>query len=581
MPINSLQDRVLEKLLTLYGVDRAPAIFEQLQQLLDGWTLHDLPPAVLALTERDVVLITYGDQVRPADGTATPLATLHDFLKQTIAGTINTVHLLPFYPYTSDDGFSVVDYTAVDPALGTWEDIRHLSDDFRLMFDAVFNHISQASAWFQGFRRDAEPYNGYFMVVDQGVDLSQVRRPRTLPLLTEVETARGKVHVWTTFSPDQIDVNIANPAVLLDLIRILLFYVEQGATLIRLDAIGFLWKTIGTECIHLPETHLVIRLMRDVLDLVAPEVILVTETNVPHDENISYFGDGDNEAQMVYQFTLPPLLVHTFQTGDTSALNRWTNTIHRPGSRTTYFNFTASHDGIGVTPATGILSPAEIGALVERVQAHGGLVSYKSLPDGTSVPYELNISYFDAINHPEITAAQPEVAVQRFIASQAIMLAFMGVPGIYFHSLFGSRSDHAGVQHTGRNRTINRQKFEIEALLADLNQPDSLRRRVFEAYTRLLRIRTQEPAFHPLGQQTALRLHPGIYALDRRSPDGLHRVLALHNVREETIPVHLAAPDGATAGRWRDLLTDNVYDATPSLELTLSPGQVAWLKAEG
>lgn len=569
----STPDDTLETMLSsLYGQAAAPAILERLQALMG--TAERAPLSPLRLSQRDAVLITYGDHVSTAG--QTPLASLHHFLTQTIKDTINTIHVLPFYPSSSDDGFSVIDYTAVNPALGTWDDLSRFHADFWLMIDAVFNHISAESDWFQAFLRGEPPYDQYFITVDPAADLSQVRRPRALPLLTRFDTTRGEGYLWTTFSADQIDLNVANPDVLLELLKILLFYVQQGADLIRLDAIGFLWKTIGTSCIHLPQTHTIIQLMREMLNRVAPDVLLVTETNVPHAENISYFGDGSNEAQMVYQFSLPPLILHTFRTGDSRALNDWAATIHRVSDRTTFFNFTASHDGIGVQPARGILPDSDIEALVAMTTAHGGFVSYKNNPDGTQSPYELNITYFDAINPPDLTRSDPTLAVQRFICSQAIMLAFMGVPGIYFNSLFGCRNDLAGVQATGRYRSINRQKFAAGTLLSAIAHLDTLTAQTFHAYQHLLDVRYDERAFHPLGNQQVLEVGSAIFALERLSPDGGEHLLALHNITGSE--VSLAIPI-TSAHRRHDLVSGQQYrSSSDTLQLTLRPYQVIWLK---
>jgi len=445
------------------------------------------------------------------------------------------------------------------------------------MFDAVFNHISARSEWFRAFLRGEAPYRDYFLTVDPGTDLSLVRRPRTLPLLTPFETSRGTQYVWTTFSDDQIDLNIGNPDVLLELIRVLLFYVRQGADLIRLDAIAYLWKTVGTPCIHLEQTHLVIQLMRDILDIAAPSTLLVTETNVPHDENVSYFGNGTNEAQMVYQFALPPLVLHTFRTGSARALSQWA-AVERVSDRTTFFNFLASHDGIGVQPARGILREEEITALVELAQAHGGFVSYKNNSDGSHSPYELNITYFDAITHPEVSATNPSLACQRFLCAQAIMLAVVGVPGIYFHSLFGSRNDREGVEKTGRYRTINREKLNADDLLADLRNPATIRSQVYSQYTRLLKIRTGEPAFHPLGYQRVLDAGDSVFGLERLAPDGIQRVVALHNVAGQIVE---AAFPASGVRRWHDLVEGGrEYEASAGIvRITLAPYQAAWLKA--
>lgn len=562
---DAIHRRIREKLTAIYGEATAEQTFADLEPLLTP--IAPATSEALSISERDVMLIAYGDHVRRPE--EAPLRTLHRLLRQ-LNLPLSSVHLLPFYPYSSDDGFSVIDYYAIDPALGTWEDIRRLSEDYRLMFDAVFNHISAKSEWFQAFLRGDSPYADYFVTLPEGTDVSMVTRPRTHPLLTPFETASGVRHVWTTFSDDQIDLNAANPAVVVELLRALRFYVEQGAQYIRLDAIAFLWKELGTTSIHLPKTHMIIQLMRDVLDAIAPDTILITETNVPHLENLSYFGDGTNEAQMVYNFALPPLIYHTMHTSDATHLTQWAKTIQRVSDRTTFFNFTASHDGIGVRPVQDILSADEIAALVQRTRDHGGHVSMKNNSDGTQSPYELNITYFDAITAPSVTEAQPEIAVRRFIVSQAIMLAMIGVPGIYFHSLFGSRNDHDGVKVTGRARSINREKLNADTLLHELATRTSLRAAVHSAYVRLLEIRTQEAAFHPLGGQSVLELHPSVFALERTSPAGDQRVIAFSNVSGEAVSVTLP---GSPQQR-RDLISGQDVRG----EITLEPYQVMWLK---
>ena len=456
--------------------------------------------------------------------------------------------------------------------------LRGSGSDFRLMFDAVINHASRQSAWFQGFLRDEPRYRDYFIVVEGDPDLSPVVRPRALPLLTEVQTATGPKRVWTTFSDDQIDLNYTNPDVLLEVLDILLFYVAQGAEFIRLDAIAYLWKEIGTSCLHLPQTHRVVQLIRAVLDEVAPHVRLITETNVPHRDNISYFGDGHNEAQMVYNFALPPLTLHTLRTGDARALTEWASGLSLPSEQTTFFNFLASHDGIGLNPARGILSEAEITALVAGAEAHGGLVSYKTNPDGSRSPYELNINYFDALNDPQ--AGEPlALQVDRFMASQAILLAMIGVPGIYFHSLFGSRGWPEGVAQTGRNRTINRQKLALPALEAELADPRSLRAQVFRRYTRLLRARATSPAFHPNGGQRAVSCGDAIFALLRTAPDRSTAVLCLQNVSDRA-QIASGIADLLGPGTLRELITGRIWVLRQEDAVELAPYETLWLARE-
>ncbi len=554
----------VEHLTFLYGDQAGRETFSHLATLIENYRAQIPSPRARALTERDAVLITYGDQVRAPD--KSPLHTFADFGAAHLRELVSTIHILPFYPYSSDDGFSVIDYRAVNPGFGTWDDVTRVGKNFRLMFDLVANHVSAQSEWFQKFLRDDPKYRDYFVVVPEGADVSRVIRPRTLPLLTKFETPSGAKNVWTTFSADQVDLNVANPAVLLDLVDTLLFYVARGAELIRLDAIAFLWKEYGTTCLHLPQTHRIIQLMRAVLDDLAPHVVLITETNVPHADNLAYFGDGAHEAQMVYNFALPPLTLHTFHTGDATALARWASTLTLPSSRVTFFNFLASHDGIGLNPARGILRDAEIDALVARVQAHGGLVSHKNNPDGTTSPYELNVNLFDALNDPRADESLA-IQVERFIAAQAIMLALVGVPGIYFHSLFGSRGWQAGVAQTGHNRTINREKLERATLESDLADPGSRRAQVFARYAQLVRARASHPAFTPYGTMRVLDAGSAIFALVRDD-----QVWCLHNVTNATQKFDLQLVPGS---RVTDLITGESFDATLALEL--KPYQVLWL----
>ncbi len=561
----------------LYGPQKGDETAQTLEQRLKVFRrthpqLQNTHTPDQRLTSRDAVLITYGDQFRsPGEP---PLQSLHRFLRTHLKESISAVHLLPFFPYSSDDGFSVIDYRQVNPDLGTWEHVRVLEQDYRLMFDAVINHVSRESAWFQAFLQGKAPYRDYFIVVDPNADLSQVVRPRPWPLLTKVETAQGGKYVWTTFSTDQIDLNYANPAVLLEIVDILLFYVAHGAQIIRLDAVAYLWKEIGTPCIHLPQTHAIVKLFRTMLDRVAPGVLLITETNVPHEENIAYFGDGYDEAQLVYNFTLPPLTLHALHTGDATRLTAWARTLYTPSRATTFFNFLASHDGIGVRPAEGWLTSEERQALADVTLAHGGRVSTYARPDGSQAPYELNITWYDALNNPN---APSEHDIPRFMASQAIMLSLAGVPGIYVHSLFGSRNCQACYQQTQQPRSLNREKFSLAALEAKLADPSTREARILRAYRRMLDIRQMQTAFHPQARQEILDVHPGAFVV--RRGEGREAVLVLISVREEALTLRLEN-NIVSSHPWQDLLSEEVLlpSADGRLLVPLAPYQVRWLK---
>jgi sucrose phosphorylase len=523
---------------------------------------------VRPLGPETILLITYGDQIRSPDRPA--LAVLDGFLHEFGYDRLASgVHLLPCFPYSSDDGFSITDYRQINPALGDWPQVRTLGQSFDLMLDLVVNHCSQEHAWFHAYLRGEEPFARYFIDVDPETDLSQVTRPRSHPLLTPFETSRGTKHVWTTFSADQVDLNFAEPDVLVEMLDVLLFYVEQGARIIRLDAIGFLWKEIGTTCMHLPQMHAVVKIMRDLVDDLAPGTMLITETNVPHDENVSYFGKAD-EAHAVYNFSLAPLLLDAFLTADAGPLCRWLGALEYPGAGMTFFNFTASHDGIGVRPLEGLVSEERRDRLVAEVRRRGGLVSTRTRPDGSESPYELNITYLSALDEPG--GLPPEVHARRFLTSQGLMLALRGIPGIYFHSLVGTSNDHEGVQRTGRNRSINRRKFDLDELRGILDREGSVERLVLDGYRRMLEVRIRQPAFHPDARQVLVETgHRAVVAFLRIGLDG-QRILVLANVGPGAVAVDL--PRAADVPFHEDLLSGRAVEGP---QYDLGPYEIAWL----
>jgi sucrose phosphorylase len=564
--MTTAHERLRECLARIYPPDLAESAYQGVLRLLEN-VPPPPPPKGEYFSEQTVTLITYGDTLN-AEGEP-PLATLHRFCQTYLADALDTIHLLPHYPYSSDDGFSVMDYYAVNPALGTWEDVRRLGADFRLMFDAVINHMSAQSEWFKRFLADDPDFRGLFFVESPEADLRAVVRPRTTPLLTPFTKADGStVHVWTTFSADQVDLDYRQPSTLLRVLDVLLFYVAQGAQVLRLDAIAFMWKQAGTPSIHLPQTHAIIQAIRAVMDIYAPHVVLITETNVPHAENISYFGDGTNEAQLVYNFTLPPLLFYSLISGNVEKLCDWLNTLKTPSERTAFFNFTASHDGIGVRPVEGILSADELQLLIDVVEQRGGRVSYRAQSDGSRSPYELNCTYVDAIADPALPL---ELQVRRFLLSQGVMLAMAGVPAIYIHSLLGSRNDLEGMARTGQNRSINRAKLALPEIEMALRTPESFRAQVFNGYKRLLKVRRAQRAFHPLSQQqatihTSYTREASILALERQSPQA-EKIVAVFNFS--------AYPQRFTfSGTLTDLLSGKMFCRI----LDLEPYGMYWLK---
>ena len=564
-------DRLKACLAAVYGESSPqrlmPEILSRMQRTAGLLARRPAPPA---LDQRDAILITYADQFRrPAEK---PLHTLAAVCRRIMGIDMSSVHLLPFYPYSSDDGFSVSDYRQVAPDHGSWEDIAALGQNYRLMFDAVINHSSVQHEWFQRFLQGVAPYDEYYITANPSADLSAVVRPRALPLLTRFETASGPRHVWTTYSADQVDLNYANPQVLVEIVDLLLYYLEQGAQFIRLDAIAYLWKETGTTCIHQPQTHQIIKLLRAVVDAVAPSTALITETNVPHQDNISYFGDGSDEAHLVYNFALPPLVLHAVQRESSAALTAWARQLSTPSDQTAFFNFLASHDGIGLNPARGILPDSEIDALVALTRALGGRINEKSNPDGSTSPYELNINYYDALGDPDGRLSEDE-HIQRFLLAQSVLLALAGLPGIYVHSLIGSRGWAEGAQVNGHNRAINRQKLDADAVLAELDDPGSRRSKIWRGYRRMLSARAAEAAFHPFGRQEILELDPRVFAVLRTQPNLWRKVICLFNFSRDEIRLPLPGQDQ----RWLDLIADQ--PDIVSGELSLRPYERRWLAA--
>ena len=512
-------------------------------------------------TQWTACLITYGDGIRRAD--ETPLHTLAGFLHDQVGDLVSDVHLLPMFPWTSDDGFAVVDHRAVNEDLGTWADVADLAGEHDLMFDFVANHTSSQSPWFTGWLAGDPAYEGFYVERDPDFDVSLVTRPRTTPLFHAYARPDGtSAWAWTTFGEDQVDVDVRHPATLVELTDVLLGYLAHGASAVRLDAIGFLWKQSTTTCIHLPQTHAVIKLWRALVDHVAPGARLLTETNVPHAENISYFGNGEDEAHLVYQFALPPLVLHSFVAGSTARLADWAAGVGPVSSTATWFNFLASHDGIGLRASEGILDDAARAALVDRTRAHGGRVSMASRPDGTSAVYELNLSYLDALCTPDEAADAATVAAKA-LAAHSILFAFLGVPAIYLHSLVGSAADHKGMASSQINRRINREVLDADRLLVELAE-DPRRRAVFVGMRQLLDVRRRHQAFSPFGTQRVERLDDRVFSV-RRGEGSDDELICVTNVTGETVT--LPAVVGV------DVVRD--HEVSP---LTLGPWGYAWVR---
>lgn len=521
--------------------------------------------------EDDIIMITYGDSVISEH--ERPLFSLFRFLHTYCKNTINNVHILPFFPYSSDDGFSVIDYSSVNESLGTWDDVSRIAAEYGLMVDLVINHCSARSVWFDNFIKGEGPGSDFFFTAEPSDDLSMVTRPRVSPLLRETQTADGTKHVWCTFSHDQVDFDFRNPRVLVTFIEIIKLYIDKGAKIFRLDAVAFLWKIIGTSCINLDQTHEVIRLIRTLVSHLDPSIIIITETNIPNRQNLTYFGNA-NEAHAIYNFSLPPLLVNTLVTGDCRYLKSWMMSMPPAQNGTAYFNFIASHDGIGLRPAEGLLSDEELGTLVQTMQHFGGKISWRASENGQQKPYEINIALFDALQGT--TKGPDRYQVDRFICAHAIMLGMEGIPGIYIHSLLGTSNDYEKVANTGQNRSINRHRWDFEALTAQLDSPYSQHHKVLTRLSQLIRIRKAQAAFHPNATQFTLQLGAKIFGFWRQSLDRKQSVFCISNVSDEEQSVLLSDINLIGTDNWLDLISrEDLSDVSGFMQLR--PYQTVWI----
>lgn len=578
-----LKHRILNHLTVVYGIDIAKRAYLEVERIMK---VHHAYRSDLSefeetkrknFSEKDAILITYGDMI--SGGGKTPLQNLKKFARKYLKDCFNTIHILPFFPYSSDRGFSVTDFTAVDPRSGSWNDIVDLKEEFNLMFDAVFNHISSKSCWFINFLNGEPDYRDFFITISTDKIISEdhlrlIVRPRTSPLFSEYLTIDGPKLVWTTFSRDQIDLNFRNPKVLIKIIDILLFYIRMGATFIRLDAVTYLWEELGTECAHLKQTHGLIKLFRDILDVTAPEVTLITETNVPHQKNIEYFGNGTDEAQMVYNFALPPLVLYTFMREDATLLSEWGKTIDYISPYSTYFNFLDSHDGIGVLPVKDILDESEINFMTLKVIENGGFVSYRTDNSGIDIPYELNITWYSALNSENENISK---GCDKYIASRAIALSFMGVPGIYIHGLLGSKNDAEGVLRDKHTRSINRKTFDLGEIEEILNNSNTLESNLLRRISELLKIRNSEICFSPDSPQKIFSVHKHLFVNLRYSLKTQEAILIIINISSKDTPVNLDKETLSYISEdSKNLLNQETYDLKH--EFILSPYEVVWLK---
>ena len=521
-------------------------------------------------SEKDCLLITYGDTF--LDQKIKPLKNLNSFLTEDLEQSFSMIHILPFFPYSSDDGFAVIDYEKVRNDLGNWEDIRKISNSFKIVGDVVINHISSQHNWFQQFIESKDPGKNFIKTCSLETDVTKVTRPRNSDLLSETDTADGKKLVWCTFSHDQIDLDFSKPAMLMEFIKLFKFYYDQGIRIFRLDAVGFIWKKSGTSCLNLPEVHELVKLIRAVTDIAPEPILLLTETNVPNHENLQYFGNG-NEAHLIYNFSLPPLLVHALLTGQSEFLRQWMMTQPPTLENCTSLNFTASHDGIGLRPLEGLLPENDIDRIVKTAKKFGGEVTTRKRGN-KDVPYELNITYFDILKGT--FDGIDNYQIDRFIASQTIMMSIEGIPAFYIQSLFGAENDIEKLNQTGHNRAINRHQWDLKGLRDTLKNNKSKEYFIFNELKRRITIRKLQRAFHPDATQFTLQLNNELFGFWRQSLCRMQSLFVVTNLTNSKKKLELVELNLFQNTEWYELLSSKKIHNTKK-PIFLKPYQTVWI----
>ena len=521
-------------------------------------------------SQKSSFLITYADSIKSEY--ESPLLVLNQFLQKYI-DSIDSIHILPFMPSSSDSGFSVIDYYKIDEKFGNWKDLNLISKNKNIMIDIVLNHASRNSKWFANFLKGSGQGHDFFKVVKDWNGIAQIERPRSSELFQKIQTVDGEKKVWCTFSHDQIDLDFSNTDVLLEFLKIIKFYIKKNIKIFRLDAVAFLWKKQNTSCINLQETHYIIKLIRFVSTLIDKNAILITETNIPSKENLSYFGNND-EAHWIYNFTLSPLILFTLLSGNCSQLRKWSMTMPPAQEGNAYFNFLASHDGIGLRPVEGKLDSTELYRLINKMRELGGRISYKTSQWGEEIPYEINITYLDSLK--STFNGEEKFQIKRFICAHTIMFAMEGIPAIYIHSFLGTKNDHKAIAAGEGNRSINRFKWDKKDIYKILEDKNSNNFYIMSKLNSLLNIRSKQPAFHPNATQFTLNLGDEVFGLWRQDKKRKQSIFSIYNVTPKSVKLSLQKINLIETEKWIDLISGEALKDIDD-DILLKPYQSLWI----
>ena len=519
------------------------------------------------ISEKTSLIICYGDSIY--SNKKKSIKVFKTFFQKKLEKYFNTIHFLPFYPSSSDSGFSVKDHYKIDNKLGNWSDIKKISKSNDIMADMVINHSSARGLWFRNFLKNKKPGKDYFLTVDSKFDTSKVIRPRDHKLLKGINIFNKKEYLWRTFSADQIDLDFKNPSVLLRFIKIMIYLIQNGVTILRLDAIAYLWKENSTKCINLKQTHEIIKLFRIIINLLNVQTIIITETNLPEKENLSYFGKN-NEAHWIYNFSLPPLLIHAFLFENSSYLNKWSENLPNTKYGNSYLNFIGSHDGIGIRPTEGIFNKKTLKNFIKRLKKNGSKFSFRKVQNKSKKVYEANITVFDALKKSDYDL-KGKFFLERYISAHSIIISFEGIPALYLNSLFGKSNDEAKYIITGNNRDINRYKWNYKNISKKLDNKNSKQSIVYKKISNLLRVRRKQKAFHPNASRHNINLGSNFFSFKRVSIDKNQTIICITNLSSKIQKTHL----NKIYHSWNNLIGSKIEIRNKLI--ILKPFETIWL----
>jgi sucrose phosphorylase len=439
------------------------------------------------IMKNKVQLITYANRLGGNN-----ITELHQLLKGPLAGLFGGVHILPFYyPINGvDAGFDPIDHTQIDPCLGDWSDIKALGQDVDLMADLIVNHVSSASPHFLDYSENgaSSMYDGMFLTMDSifpngatEADLLAIYRPRPGLPFSYVTLKNGKKRLlWTTFTKQQIDINVNHPQGQAYLQSVLQTLHKNNIRMVRLDAVGFSVKKAGSSCFMIPETFAFIETLARQATTLEIEVLVEIHSYFRRQIEIA------RQVDRVYDFALPPLVLHAIFNRTARYLKQWL--AISPRNAITVLD---THDGIGVIDigadsanpqdGHGLIPPEELDALVERIHTNSNGQSRQAT--GTAASnldlYQVNCTFYDALGRND----------QDYLLARAIQFFSPGVPQVYYVGLLAGENDMALLAKSGVGRDINRHFYSLEEVEQALQRP------VVQSLFELIRFRNQHPAF--------------------------------------------------------------------------------------